>query len=195
MDNSTKNFVLQALKDGHRIDGRAPYDFRPISLTFGSNYGNVMVQLGSTRVLANVSAEIVRPFPDSPNNGRLVFNTVFSPMAAPEYEADRPNLEEALVSRALEKVLRRSRAVDTEGLCIISGEKAWLIRVDIRLLDDDGNVLDCACIAAMSALLHFRRPDVTVQGDSVTVVSFPYSPFSTPFNQHFNGILTCFSIL
>lgn len=31
--------------------------------------------------------------------------------------------EEVLVSRIIEKALRRSRAIDTEGLCIVAGEK------------------------------------------------------------------------
>lgn len=79
--------------------------------------------------------------------------------------------EEVLISRIVEKALRRSRAIDTEGLCIVSGEKVWQIRVDLLFLDHDGNLVDCACIAAITALLHFRRPDVTVSGEEVTIVS------------------------
>lgn len=71
----------------------------------------------------------------------------------------------------MEKALRRSRAIDTEGLCIVAGEKVWQIRVDLLFLDHDGNLVDCASIAAITALLHFRRPDVTVSGEEVTIVS------------------------
>jgi exosome complex component RRP45 len=46
----------------------------------------------------------------------------------------------------------------------------WSIRVDIHFLDNDGNIIDAACIAAISALAHFRRPDVTVIGEDVTIV-------------------------
>lgn len=80
--------------------------------------------------------------------------------------------EEVLISRIVEKALRRSRAIDTEGLCIVAGEKVWQIRVDILFLDHDGNLVDCASIAAITALLHFRRPDVTVSGEEVTIVRF-----------------------
>jgi exosome complex component RRP45 len=38
-------------------------------------------------------------------------------------------------------------------------------------MDDWGNVVDCAALATISALLHFRRPEVTVSGNEVTVVS------------------------
>lgn len=79
--------------------------------------------------------------------------------------------EEVLISRIVEKALRRSRAIDTEGLCIVAGEKVWQIRVDLLFLDHDGNLVDCASIAAITALLHFRRPDVTVSGEEVTIVS------------------------
>lgn len=79
--------------------------------------------------------------------------------------------EEVLISRIIEKALRRSRAIDTEGLCIVAGEKVWQIRVDLLFLDHDGNLVDCASIAAITALLHFRRPDVTVLGEDVTIVS------------------------
>jgi len=41
----------------------------------------------------------------------------------------------------------------------------------MRVLDDDGNIGDCANLAAIASLMHFRRPDVTVVGDRVTIHS------------------------
>jgi exosome complex RNA-binding protein Rrp42 (RNase PH superfamily) len=35
---------------------------------------------------------------------------------------------------------------------------------------DAGNMMDCACLAGIVALKHFRRPDVEVIGDEVTIV-------------------------
>lgn len=75
----------------------------------------------------------------------------------------------------LEKALRRARAVDTEGLCIVAGEKVWSVRIDIKIINDEGNALDCSCIAAVCALLHFKRPDVSVEGDKVIVHSMAES--------------------
>lgn len=49
-------------------------------------------------------------------------------------------------------------------------QKVWVIRIDLHFLDYDGNLIDCAGIAAITALLHFRRPDVTVIGEEVTIV-------------------------
>lgn len=42
----------------------------------------------------------------------------------------------------------------------------------MHLLNHDGNITDAASIAGIVALCHFRRPDVSVQGEEVTVVSF-----------------------
>lgn len=96
------------------------------------------------------------------------------------------------MTRLLEKALRRSNAVDREALCIVAGQKVrdlqispphlqsltlaspvaqvWSLRIDVHFLDDEGNMLDCASIAAMTALRHFRKPDVTVVGEEVTIV-------------------------
>jgi hypothetical protein len=92
----------------------------------------------------------------------------------------------------LDKVLRRSDAVDKESLCILAGErvnnlaihrehkmivgllltlKVWALRLTIHCLADAGNMLDCACLAGIVALKHFRRPEVEVIGDEVIVVS------------------------
>lgn len=99
----------------------------------------------------------------------------------------RPSEEEVLISRALEKALRRSEVVDRESLCIVAGQKVrnysfadtfllmlvqvWQIRLDVHFLNDEGNMLDCASIACIAALQHFRKPEVTVEGTEVTVVS------------------------
>ncbi|KAG1143989.1 hypothetical protein G6F37_006553 [Rhizopus arrhizus] len=162
-------FLLEALKQGKRVDGREVYDMRSTEIVLGSDYGYAEVRLGKTKVAANVTAEVVRPYADRPTEGILIFNTEISPMAAPTFESGSRSEDEVLISRVVEKALRRSRAIDTEGLCIVSGEKVWQIRVDLMFLDHDGNLVDCACIAAITALLHFRRPDVTVSGEDVTI--------------------------
>lgn len=94
-----------------------------------------------------------------------------------------------MITRLLEKSIRRTEAVDREALCIIAGEKVrrpsldarncfslltiqvWHLRLTLHFLSDDGNLLDCASLAAMTALRHFRKPDVEVIGDEVIVHS------------------------
>ncbi|KAK3067876.1 3'-5'-exoribonuclease, partial [Teratosphaeriaceae sp. CCFEE 6253] len=76
---------------------------------------------------------------------------------------------ELLLSRLLEKSLRRSGALDTESLCIVAGQKCFHIRADLHVLDHDGNITDTCCLALVAALQHFRRPDYEVRGEDVTV--------------------------
>jgi len=56
-----------------------------------------------------------------------------------------------------------------ESLCITSGRRVWTVRVDVHVLNYDGNVVDAACVAAITALSHFRRPDVSVSDEEVIV--------------------------
>jgi exosome complex component RRP45 len=44
-----KQFVLRALQENLRIDGRAFDQFRDLELTFGDEYGVADVRLGKTR--------------------------------------------------------------------------------------------------------------------------------------------------
>ena len=44
-----KEFILQALHEEVRLDGRAFEDYRSVELTFGEDYGFVDVSLGKTR--------------------------------------------------------------------------------------------------------------------------------------------------
>jgi exosome complex component RRP45 len=90
-------------------------------------------------------------------------------MTAPTFEANRPSETELLLSRLLEKTIRRSQALDTESLCLIAGSKVWSIRADVHVLTHDGNLVDASCIAIIAALQHFRKPDTSTEGESVTV--------------------------
>jgi len=65
------------------------------------------------------------------------------------------------------------------------------------VLDHDGGLIDACCIALVAALLHFRRPDVQVQGEEVTVfsvrerepvkLSMQHQPFCVTFSLFEGG--------
>jgi exosome complex RNA-binding protein Rrp42 (RNase PH superfamily) len=122
------------------------------------------------RVLVVVSCEVVKPYPDRPTEGFFKFNISFSPMASPAF-GGRVSSQGVEIGRIVERGLRESGAIDTEALCIIAGEKVWSVRLDMHVLDDHGNLTDCCGIGAITALHHFRRPDVTISGDAVIVHS------------------------
>ncbi|KAA8910235.1 ribosomal protein S5 domain 2-type protein [Sphaerosporella brunnea] len=164
-----KNFILEALKQKLRLDGRNFDSFRPLELSFGHEYGHADVRLGNTRVLCRVSADVVPPFSDRPFDGIFTITTELGPMASPAFETGRQTEQEVLLARLIEKSLRRSRAIDTESLCIVAGQRCWHVRADVHFLNHDGGLVDAACIAVVAALQHFRRPDVSVDGERVTI--------------------------
>ena len=115
------------------------------------------------------SCEGVEPYPDRPTEGFFKFNIEFSPMASSAYGGRESSLS-VEIGRVVERGLRESRSVDTEALCIIAGAKVWSVRLDIHVLDDGGNLIDSCGIAAITALHHFKRPDITITGDNLIIV-------------------------
>jgi len=47
--------------------------------------------------------------------------------------------------------------------------QVWSLRCALHVLDHGGNLIDAASLAALASLLHFRRADVSVSGQEVTV--------------------------
>ncbi|XP_010734055.2 exosome complex component RRP45 [Larimichthys crocea] len=190
--NCERDFLLTAIEEKKRLDGRQTYDYRNIKITFGTDYGCCFVDLGKTRVMAQVSCELVAPKESRPNEGIMFFNIELSPMASPAFEQGRQSELSVKLNRQLERCLRNSKCIDTESLCVVSGEKVWQIRVDVHMLNHDGNLMDAASIAAITALCHFRRPDVGIQGDEVTVYSpeerdpIPLSIYHMPISVSFS---------
>lgn len=164
-----KDFILKAVGEGKRLDGRHTYDYRKIKVEFGNELGLCQVQLGKTRVLVQISSEVVVPRVARPSEGRLHLNVELSPMAAPNFEIGRLTEFGVEINRLLERCIVDSRALDVESLCIVAGEKVWAIRIDASVLNHDGNIMDCLSIATIAALAHFRRPDVTISGEEVTI--------------------------
>jgi exosome complex component RRP45 len=63
----------------------------------------------------------------------------------------------------LERTLLIGGALDTEALCVQSGAWVWRLNVHVTVLDDAGNILDAAVLAAVAGLRHYRKPQVQMQ--------------------------------
>lgn len=122
-------------------------------------------------VVANVHGEIVPPFPDRPTEGFLHFNVELSPMASQNFDVGRPSPLAVELARIVDRGIRECRALDTEALAIVAGEKVWSITCNIHVVDHGGNLIDCVSLAAIAAMMHFRRPEVAVQNNATVVYS------------------------
>lgn len=163
-----KTFILEALNHNLRLDGRGFDVWRHLILTFGDTYGHAEVSLGKTKIIVRISAEITEPYPDKPYEGIFTIDIEMTPMVSSSFESGRPS-EEEIISSIIDKAIRKSHVLDKESLCIIYGQYCWSIRADVHYLDHDGSLIDATCIAVIAALLHFRKPVVTIKGDEIIV--------------------------
>ncbi|CAL8108592.1 unnamed protein product [Calicophoron daubneyi] len=167
--------LTEMLLAGHRIDGRSLNEYREISFRFpqdpeNENNGCCIVKIGSTAVMARVSAEVIEPKHFRPSQGMLFVNFDASLIKPPKslYSRRSRDDEGRRLSTVLQTLFRD--AIDLDALCIVAWERVFAIRVELRALSYDGNLGDCGALAAISALTAFRRPDVFVQDDGKVIV-------------------------
>ena len=84
VSNLERSFVLKALTENARSDRRAINTFRDITFELNSTQrGSVVATMGGTKVLAVVSAKVIRPFADRPAEGQVNYFLEFSSLAVP----------------------------------------------------------------------------------------------------------------
>ncbi|CAD8200937.1 unnamed protein product [Paramecium pentaurelia] len=155
-------FVLEQLALGKRIDGRDPLQQRMIQCHFGpQSTGAIELSLGETRVFATTSASITTPNPIRPSEGFLKFHLDLQVLRDTGYMHNPIKLGME-IEKYIEKVIKGSKALDTESLCILSGKNVWSIDVNVALINNDGNLLDAMYLCCIFSLQHFRRPQVSV---------------------------------
>lgn len=192
-----KNFIQICLLSDLRVDGRRSFDYRRITIKFGREDGSSEVQLGQTHVMGFVTSQLVQPYRDRPNEGTLAIYTEFSPMADPSFESGRPGESAVEVGRIIDRGLRESRAVDTESLCVVAGKLVWSIRIDLHIIDNGGNLVDAANIAALAALSTFRRPECTLGGEDgqEVIVHLPEEREPIPLIIHHLPVAVTFGFI
>ena len=158
-----EEYAIELIERGKRIDGRNFDEFRKIEIktnVAGKAEGSATVKLGETEVIAGVKMEIAEPFEDTPNEGVLVVNAEFSPLASPDFESGPPSENAIELARIVDRGIRESKAIKMDELVIEAGEKVWGIFIDIHFINHKGNLIDAAALAAITALLNTRVPKI-----------------------------------
>lgn len=156
-----ERYALELIEHGKRVDKRKFDQFRDIEIKTGvisKAEGSAYVRIGKTQVIAGVKIGVGTPFSDSPNNGVLIVNTEFTPMASPEFESGPPGENAVELARIVDRGIRESKSLETEKLVIVPGEKVWTVFVDIHIIDHQGNLIDAAALAAINALITAKLP-------------------------------------
>ena len=157
-----EKYVLELLENGKRIDGRRFDEYREIKVEKGvvqKAEGSALVSMGKTKVAAGVKLEIGEPFPDAPNEGILIVNAEFSPIASPEFEAGPPGEDAVELARIVDRALRESKCIQLEKL-VVSPQNVFMVFVDLHIINHYGNLIDAASLAAIAALKNARIPKV-----------------------------------
>ncbi|KAI9910228.1 hypothetical protein PsorP6_010722 [Peronosclerospora sorghi] len=205
LSENERRFLVNCLQQPPQVraDGRELLQQRKICVKFRRSDKESLaeVQLGRTRVIGIVHGEIVPPFPDRPTEGFLHFSVELSPMASPSFEATisagrgaASSVAATELARLVERGVRESRALDTEALAVVAGEKVWAITCQVYVLDHGGNLVDAASLAAIAALMHYRRPEVAVSTGGNGLYSMDEHA-AVPLSLHHIPISISFSIL
>ena len=159
--NLTKERIIKYLSEGKRFDGRKPEEFRDLIIekNISKNAeGSVRVKLGKTDVIVGVKMGVGEPYPDSQDKGNLMVTAELLPLSSPRFEYGPPKFPAIELGRIIDRIIRESKFIELEKLCIEEGKKVWTVFIDIYSLNDDGNLLDAAGIGAVAALKLSKIP-------------------------------------
>ena len=191
-----ESYVLELLEKGKRIDGRKFDEFREIRIeenVVQKAEGSASVWLGETHVIAGVKLELGTPYADSPDQGVLIVNAEFTPLASPDFEPGPPGEDAIELARVVDRGIRESECIELEKLCITPGEKVWCIFVDISILNHQGNLLDASALASLVALRNTRIPkleeDKIIRGEYEGKLPVRYKPINITVAKIGNALL------
>lgn len=158
-----EEYTLELIEKGKRVDGRSFDELRKIEIVpnvVKNAEGSASVKFGETEVIAGVKLDLGEPFEDTPNDGVLVVNAEFSPLASPDFESGPPGEDAIELARIVDRGIRSSGCVKLEELCIEPGKKVWCVFIDIQIINHKGNLLDASALASLVALLNTKVPKI-----------------------------------
>ncbi len=170
MPNLQIEKIESYLKSGKRLDGRKSEDYRELFVEDNVSRNSasaIRVRLGKTEVLAGVHLALAVPYPDSADEGTFMTSAELHPMASQQFDIGKPGIDSVELARVIDRGIRESGFIDMKKLCIKKGEKVWQVFVDIFTINDDGNILDVAGLAALIALGRARMPIYNEKEDKI----------------------------
>jgi exosome complex component RRP42 len=157
-----RDYIYSLASQGDRADGRKFDEFRPVSIRVGviqKAEGSSDVMIGDSRVVVGVKIQPGEPFADTPDKGVIITNLELVPLASPTFETGPPREDAIELARVVDRGVRESEAIDLSKLCIESGQKVWMVFIDVHVLDHDGNLMDAASLGAIAALMNAKIPN------------------------------------
>lgn len=190
--NLTKETLRKMFLEGKRFDNRGLTDFRDLTVEYNVSKkaeGSARVRLGKTEVVVGIKLQAGEPYSDSPNKGNLMVSGDLLPLASPRYESGPPGFDAVELPRLVDRAVRESGMINFEKLCIKEGELVWTVIIDVYPINDDGNMIDAANLAAVAALHSAFFPEIDEAGkinyESKTKNKLPLSSETMPLSFSF----------
>lgn len=183
-----KDAIRRMIKSGKRSDDRKLDEYRQID--FIADYvpraeGSCLAKLGDTQVLVGIKTAVLEPYPDTPDQGTMSVGCELGPLASPNFQTGPPDAISIEIARVVDRGVRESKMLNADKLCITPKEKVWNVFIDIHLLDDHGNMIDAASLAAVKALLGARFPkydgEKITYGEKAEALPIQDKPVSSTF--------------
>ncbi len=175
VSNLTKRRIKDYLAAGKRFDGRGFMDYRKLEIETGVSKnaeGSARVRLGETEVVAGVKMDVGEPYTDHEEEGTMITTLELLPLSSEEFDYGPPRINSIEIARIVDRGIRESGMIDFHKLCIKKGEKVWTLFIDLYSINDDGDLLDASCLAAIAALMTARMPKYDEETERVAYGEF-----------------------
>lgn len=173
IDKLKRDKILDLLKQGKRLDGRALDEQRPLTIETGiipKANGSARVRLGNTEVITGVKVQPDKPFPDLGDKGILICTAEILPLADPHAEPGPPNEEVIELARVVDRGIRETEMIDLHQLVLIENKSVVGIFIDSSVIDSDGNLFDACSYASVSAILSSTIPKYEIKDEAPVLV-------------------------
>jgi exosome complex component RRP45 len=165
--------VSGELRAGRRVpQERGDFDSAPAtSVAHGVVAGaisSVAARVGTSVAIACVSAQVGPTPKDAPGDGVVEFCVTTSSLAEPVTPASREAQQTR--SRVTARFLTAAfgDALDLPRLVIRAGEACWVLKVDVRIMELDGDASEVCVAAAAAALAKVTVPASTIADGTET---------------------------
>ncbi len=157
-----KDVMLTTLSQGNRYDDRQFDEYRPIKIQYGpieTAEGSAIAKIGETEVLTAAKFDVVKPFPDTPEEGVMSVNAEFLPTASGRFESGPPDENSIELARVVDRGIRSAECIDVKKF-FIEEEKVLGLYLDIFVLNHAGNLFDAAALSAIACLQNTKMPKI-----------------------------------
>jgi len=173
LDQLRRDKILELLKQGRRVDGRALEEQRPLVIETGvipKANGSARIKLGNTEVITGIKIQPDKPFPDLGDKGILICTAEILPLADPHVEPGPPTEEVIELARVVDRGIRETEMIDLHQLVLIENKSVIGIFIDSSVIDADGNLFDACSYASVAGVLSCTVPKYEIKEEAPVLV-------------------------